>query len=316
MRVGICVTAKYPNATIVLAEADKTRAKWTVDLSPAAPLLREIKLSRTVDETALALRVVDRRGTEIISYRPKPRSKGQVPPPATEPPAPADIPSADELFVTGLHLEQYRHATRSPVLYWREALRRDPFDSRCNNAMGLWLLRRGEFAEAESHFRKAIERLTRRNANPYDGEPYYNLGLCLRFQNRDSEAYAVLYKSTWNQAWQSAGYHALAELDCGKSDWQTALDHLNRSLRCNADNTRARNLTTMVLRMLHRQGEANSIFERNPRAGSAGLLGEALEPAKSGLRFAGQNRHRPRPCPRWISRIGHRPARVGDHPRG
>ncbi|MGD0390813.1 MAG: tetratricopeptide repeat protein, partial [Tepidisphaeraceae bacterium] len=250
----------YPNATIVLAEGDRTLAKWTVDLSPAAPLLKEMKLSRTVAETALALRVVDRKGSEIISYRPKPRAKGPVPPPATEPPAPADIPSADELFITGLHLEQYRHATRSPVLYWREALRRDPLDSRCNNAMGLWFLRRGEFTEAESHFRKAIERLTRRNANPYEGEAYYNLGLCLRFQNRDVEAYAAFYKATWNQAWQSAGYHALAELDCRKSDWQSALDHLNRSLRCNADNIRARNLKTMVLRMLHRQDQADSFL--------------------------------------------------------
>ncbi len=55
--------------------------------------------------------------------------------------------------------------------------------------MGLWHLKRGEFSEAERHFRKAIERLTRRNANPYDGEPFYNLGLCLRYLGRDDEAY-------------------------------------------------------------------------------------------------------------------------------
>ena len=36
--------------------------------------------------------------------------------------------------------------------------------------------------QAQAHFEKAIERLTRRNANPYDGEPFYNLGLCLRYQ--------------------------------------------------------------------------------------------------------------------------------------
>ena len=37
-------------------------------------------------------------------------------------------------------------------------------------------------ALAETHFRQAIERLTLRNPNPYDGEPFYNLGLCLRHQ--------------------------------------------------------------------------------------------------------------------------------------
>lgn len=93
----------------------------------------------------------------------------------TEPPAPAEIASAEELYLTGQHLDQYRHATRSPMIYWREVLRRDPMDSRCNNAVGLWHLKRGEFAQAETHFRKAIERLTRRNPNPADGEARPNV---------------------------------------------------------------------------------------------------------------------------------------------
>jgi len=147
-----------------------------------------------------------------------------VPPPATEPLAPADVASADELFVTGLHLEQYRHATRLPTLYWQEALRRDPLDSRCNNAIGLWHLRRGEFTKAEEYFRAAIKRLTRRNSNPYDGEAYYDLGLCLRYVGRDEEAYSSFYKATWNQAWAGASYHALAEIDCVRQDWITARD--------------------------------------------------------------------------------------------
>jgi tetratricopeptide (TPR) repeat protein len=73
--------------------------------------------------------------------------------------------TSEELYLTGLHLEQYRHATRLPETYWLEALRRDPQDARCNNAMGLLLLRRGQFAAAEEHFRKAIGRLTERNPN-------------------------------------------------------------------------------------------------------------------------------------------------------
>src|SRR5258705_4693530 len=158
----------------------------------------------------------------------------------TEPPMPVHIATAYELYFTGLHLDQYRHATRSPVLYWREALRRDPLDARCNNALGLWHLRRGELAQAEAHFRKAIERLTRRNANPYDGEACYNLGLCLRYLNRDADAYAAFYKATWNQAWAGASYHALAEIDCARQDWNLALDHLNRSLRLDTHNLRAR----------------------------------------------------------------------------
>jgi len=268
VQIGVAVTRAFPRARVTLFQKNrggspKQIARFTSDLAPDAPLLKTIRLPRGVAETALLVRATTASGAELISYQPKPRVKGKVPPPATEPPPPEAIASADELFITGLHLDQYRHATRSPALYWREALRRDPLDARCNNALGLWHLKRGEFAAAEKLFRRAIERLTRRNGNPYDGEALYHLGLCLRYQADAlpvpnpsaaakflAEAYAAFYKATWNQAWAATSYHALAELDCQRQDWATALEHLNRSLRFDTDNLRARNLKALVLRQL------------------------------------------------------------------
>src|SRR5579859_3316788 len=253
LRLGIAVTGHQTQTTVTIFVKGKELARLDCDLSPALPLVEKIKLPKSIGETDVLIRVKNKAGQELISYQPKPHVKGKAPPAATEPPAPGEIASNDELFNTGLHLEQYRHATRSPAPYWREALRSDPLDSRCNNAMGLWHLRRGEFPNAEVHFRKAIERLTRRNPNPYDGEAYYNLGLCLRFLDRDTEAYASFYKATWNQTWVAAGCHALAEIDCARKNWAVALEHLTRSLRFDTDNLRARNLKVLVLREL---GEA------------------------------------------------------------
>jgi hypothetical protein len=85
---------------------------------------------------------------------------------ATEPPLPEEVAGNDELFLNGLHLEQYRHPTRSPEIYWREAIKRDPGDSRCNLALGRWHLNRGEFLLAEKYLRASIARLTMRNPNP------------------------------------------------------------------------------------------------------------------------------------------------------
>ena len=260
LSIGVAVTEIFKQVNLLISAKGKRLLGKTLTLSPGEPFTSVLTLPRGIVETDLTIRVTDQAGQEIITYQPKPRVKGEVPPPATEPAVPEAITSTDELFITGLHLDQYRHATRSPMLYWQEALRRDPLDSRCNNALGLWHLRRGEFTPAEKHFRQAIERLTRRNPNPYDGEAYYHLGLCLRFQNRDTEAYAAFYKATWNQAWQSAGYHSLAELDAKKSDWAAALNHLDHSLRFNTDNTRARNLKAMVLRELGRSTEANELL--------------------------------------------------------
>ncbi|MGH7977607.1 MAG: DUF5107 domain-containing protein, partial [Limisphaerales bacterium] len=273
VRIGVSVTEKSPDVRIKIFAKNNLIKEFTCNLAPGEPLIEEIKPPKSIAETDLKILVHDQIGNEIISYQPKSRVKNKVPPPATEPPPPEKISSTDELFITGLHLEQYRHATRSPVIYWREALRRDPLDSRCNNALGLWHLKRGEFIEAEKCFHIAIERLTRRNGNPYDGEAFYNLGLCLRFQadgleNRQSatgnrqfdEAYASFYKATWNQAWCAAGFHALAEMDCARKNWSTALEHLNRSLRFDTDNLRARNLKVIVLRKLNRSDEADEIL--------------------------------------------------------
>jgi tetratricopeptide (TPR) repeat protein len=268
-RLGVSVTSRFKGAQVILLSPGQTLFQRNCNLAPGQPFLEEVPLPPETSETDLTLRISEAAGREIISYAPKPRVGGKAPLPATEPPAPADIASADELYLTGLHLEQYRHATRCPTAYWGEALRRDPLDARCNNALGLWHLRRGEFAEAETHFRKAIQRLTRRNANPYDGEPFYNLGLCLRHQldlpmpaaaGLFEDAYAAFYKAAWNQPWQSAAYHALAEMDCRRAAWDAAVEHLNRSLRLNTENTRARNLKALVLRKLGRAGEASALL--------------------------------------------------------
>ena len=261
LQLGVAVTSNQPQANVIVLANEKEVARFDRDLSPPLPFVEKIKLSQKVVETNLLVRVTDKGGRELISYQPKPRVKGAIPPPATEPPAPRDIASNDELFIVGLHLDQYRHATRSPVLYWNEALRRDPLDARCNNAMGLWRLRRGEFAEAEKHFNKAIERLTHRNANPYDGEAYYNLGLCLRHLGRDEEAYDAFYKATWNQAWAAASHHALAEIDCARENWLQALEHLNRSLRFDTENLRARNLKVMIMHKLGQTSDAHLLLQ-------------------------------------------------------
>ncbi|ATC64980.1 DUF5107 domain-containing protein [Nibricoccus aquaticus] len=273
VRVGVAVSAERERVCVRLeaqgrvvkrrskAEGSLVIAEWVRDLAPGAPLVEEVALPRGVKEAELCVSVRAVEGRELVSYSPVKDEKKSVPPAATEPGLPAEIASNDELYVTGLHLEQYRHATRMPEDYWREALRRDAGDSRCLLAMGKWHLRRGEFGEAEKFLRAAVERLTLRNPNPYDGEAYYQLGLALRFLGRDDEAYAAFYKATWNQAWRAAGYHALAEIDCVRGQWEAARDHLERALRMNADNLKARNLRVLVLRKMGRGEEAEVILK-------------------------------------------------------
>ncbi|MCC9074633.1 DUF5107 domain-containing protein [Litorilinea aerophila] len=228
-------------------------------LSPTRVLRERVPLPATPQgppaPQSLTLRVLD-GDRELLSFTPLPDEKPEIPPPATPARPPADIESNEELYLNGLHLEQYRHATYAPEPYYQEALRRDPLDSRCNNAMGLLLYRRGQFAAAEPYFRRAIESLTRRNPNPYDGEPFYNLGLCLKMQGRYREAFDAFYKAVWNAAWQDAGYFELARLAARQGDLEEALDLATRALDRNWRHHQARHLKTAILRRLDRAEEA------------------------------------------------------------
>lgn len=109
---------------------------------------------------------------------------------------------------------------------------------------------------AESYFRKAVETLTERNPNPYDGEPYYNWGWSCMMQQKWDEAYDAFFKSAWNAAWQDAAYYALAQLDTRKGKYESALDKIDRSLIRNWHNHKARQLKISILRKLGRKEEA------------------------------------------------------------
>ena len=79
------------------------------------------------------------------------------PKPAEAAKTPEEILTCEELYLTGLHIEQYRHATYLPDPYYLEGLKRDAGDIRLNTAYGMLLFRRGQLKESEKYFRKALE---------------------------------------------------------------------------------------------------------------------------------------------------------------
>jgi tetratricopeptide (TPR) repeat protein len=257
--VHLQVTSARPNSTVTLLSDNDEVGRWEGDLFPESPLHHCFPSG---SRDALTEVRVEHNGEVILQYSPYEIFPTHIPQVATEPPLPENVATNDELFLTGLHLEQYRHPTRCPEFYWQEGLRRDPNDSRINHAMGRWHLRRGEFKEAEARLRTALKRQMQLNANPYDGEPLYHLGLTLEFQDRLGEAYDYFYKSTWNAAWRGPGYFRLAEIDCTRREWAKALKHIDRSLCADADNLNALNLRFLILEKLGNAGDAISLLEK------------------------------------------------------
>lgn len=198
-----------------------------------------------------------------LKWHAEPNELRPIPDPADPALLPEEVKTTEQLYLTGLHLEQYRHATYSPVDYYEEALRRDPIDYRSNNALGLWYIRKGRFEKAEGYLRTAVNTLMKRNANPYDGEPLYNLALCLKYLGKWDEAYELFWKATWNKAWADAGYFAAAQISVSQGRWEDALDEIDRCIDNNARNHKALALKAVILRNMERKEEATALCKES-----------------------------------------------------
>jgi len=253
--------ATYSGGKVILKAGSEILLEEIFDFHPGTSYERMVVPRLGFEPRALYISILSSDGKILVDWRPEPGTIKDLPEPAKAAKVPSDIESNEQLYLTGLHLEQYRHATYDPRHYYREALNRDAKDSRCNNALGLWYLRRGQFLKAESYFRTAIETLTERNPNPLDGEPFYNLGLTLRFQDRDQEAWDLFYKSVWNAAWMDNGYFQLARIAATKQNWNEALELIDRSLIRNGHNHKARQLKVSILRKMGKLSDAETLAE-------------------------------------------------------
>lgn len=263
-RVVVYTTGKNNGLRITVKDTSTHKLLFdqTACISPTEPFIATFPVGNAMSENML-VELRNENNKTILSYQADKTEIKPVPDPAKAAKDPGDIASMEQLFLTGLHLEQYRHATYNPMDYYQEALRREPGDVRCNNAMGLLLMRKGQFAQAEPYFRKAVETLTERNPNPYDGEPYYNLGWSCKMQDKLDEAYEAFFKSAWNAACQDAAYYALAQIDSIRGDLEGALDRINRSLIRNWHNHKARQIKASVLRKLGHKEEALKLIEES-----------------------------------------------------
>lgn len=256
---------------------EKVLYEETSDLSPEKTY--EVKIDREKLQQIPAYTEGEQNGTEVlcglrvcvcaadgrdlVSYHFPKKIEAEVPEPAKAAPLPEECETTEDLFLYGLHVEQYRHATYHPEDYYLEGLRRDPTDIRLNNAYGRCLLKKCDFAGAEKYFRKAVEKSIRSNPNPYDYEPYYNLGLSLKYQGKEKEAYDAFYKAIWGGSFQAPGFYELACLDAKAGRFAEALEHVNESILRQYQCMKARALKENILRKMGRVLEAEELHKES-----------------------------------------------------
>ncbi|QLD10763.1 DUF5107 domain-containing protein [Microbacterium oleivorans] len=276
--VGVAVTAVVSAARVAVTVGQEEHER-VVDLEPGRPLLFDLTAPEGLEPTGVSV-VVTGGDRELIRWRPRAADDAAPEPSvATEPPLPEEIGSADELYLTGVHLAQYRHPTRQPEPYWEEVLRRDPGDARSNVALGAAAHARGEYRRARAHLRAAVDRLTFRNPNPADGEAHYRLGLVEARLGDDARAADAFAKAAWDARWLHAASVQRAVLDARAGCDSQALERLDEAARSGSDDPFMLSLRVIVLRRLGRAGAAQRVLDRLRAADPLDVLAAHLDGA-------------------------------------
>jgi len=258
-KVGFYATSAHSSARVLLKAGDKVLLEETVAINPAKPYVKQVAVPAGIDEHDLVASLWD-GARELVSYNPIRLTPQSAPPVVTPPPPPQEIKTNEELYLIGLRAQQFHDPIVDPLLYWQEALRRDPGDTRVNTVLGITAFTKARYSDAEKYLRKALERATDRYTTPKDAEPIYYLGATLKAEGKTDEAFTSFYKATWSQAWKAAGYYSLAQIATSRGDMAAALDFVNRSIDSGALNIRAQNLKAAVLRHLGRNQEALQVL--------------------------------------------------------
>jgi tetratricopeptide (TPR) repeat protein len=262
IRIGFNTTSSRKGARAVVESAGAKIFEQLIDIDPAHPFTKEIAIPENTQERDIRVILFTSDGNELVSYQPMEKKESPMPEVAKRPRSPQEIKTIEELYYTGLRLEQFYNPSFDPFPYYEEALRRDSSDYRVNTAVGLLYLRKGMFDKATKHLQVAVDRITNNYTKPRDGEAYYYLGLSQKFSGLFEDAYKNLYQATWSYAFHSAAYYQLAQIDCQKGNWAIALEHLDRSISTNSNNIKAFNLKSAILRRTGKPGDALEISTR------------------------------------------------------
>ncbi|WP_432487049.1 DUF5107 domain-containing protein [Kineococcus sp. SYSU DK018] len=252
VRLAVVVTRPRAGVRVELSAGGQVVVSETVDLDPSAALLRVHEVPAGEAGSPDVEVSVVHEGRELVRWSTAEERAGigEVPGPATEPPAPREVASVEELALTAEHLELYRHATRSPEPYWREALARDPGHVPSLVGLAVRAYRAGLDEEAEQLLRRAVDRLTSRHPTPRDTTALYLLGVVLEARGRQDDAYDAYGRASWARAWRGPAGYRMARLDARAGRTEAALHRLADVRRVEPEHLQAAALEVVCRRRL------------------------------------------------------------------
>lgn len=260
----VCVNTTSPvsGAAVRLVSEGRVLAEEKVSVSPRKPFRKEFELSDDLREDRVCVQLLSPDKNLILEYQPVSRVDPDLPPPAETPSPPGEIGTVEELYLTGLRLEQFFNPVLDPYPYYQEALRRSPNDYRVNTALGRLYLQRGMAGKAEACLSRAVSRITWNYTHPKDAEALYYAGLVHRKKGNLKEAFDAFQEAAWDQAWAAASYYQAAEIASSRKNFESALQLCRRSIGASGNRGSPLVLEAALLRHLGFAGEARKKAEK------------------------------------------------------
>ncbi|MBN1271025.1 MAG: DUF5107 domain-containing protein [Candidatus Aminicenantes bacterium] len=266
--VCINTTSLCNNAVIRLTDGDRVIFEETVSVSPSTPFQKRIALPLDVTESQVGVQFLSADKRIILAYIHSPRVNPELPHPASVPTSPEEIDTAEELYLTGLRLEQFFNPILDPYPYYEKALKISPHDYRVNTALGRYYLQSGMVQRAEEVLNRAINRVQWNYTHPKDGEALYYAACCQRMRGNFQGAFDSFQKAAWDGAWAAAAYYQAAELAASQNRFRDALLCCRQALSASGFNTQILTLQAVLFRRLGALDKAHQtarkVLEHNP----------------------------------------------------
>lgn len=238
-------TKAHKDARITVTDNGKTLFETACELSPESGI--EFITGDLPEYVTVS---VSAEGETLAVYEEKNFDKFNMPDVIEDMPIAAEMNNAEELYLAGVHVAQYRDPAVQPDSYFKEALKRDINHIPSLIAMAKFEYGRYDFESAKDYAERAIKNVTIYNERVQSGEVYYVYAQILEVLGEYKKAYDYYYKAAWAADSVGKAMTRIAMLDIRNKDYKSAIKHAETALDYGRNNSLAKTARVIAAKSL------------------------------------------------------------------